>query len=129
MIRLLPAQALVEMLIAIAVITVALVAMVGLATKSVSNATFTKNQSLALNIATQTIECVRKNRQLYSWAVFRDSPTTGCPTAPPPPEFSLVTNPTLSAGPPEKMTMEVIVGWEDNKGTHQSVQTTEFIDY
>lgn len=112
-------QALVEMLIAIAVVTVALVAMVSLSTKSLSNANFSQSQTTKLQTATQTIECIRNRKNTISWDIFYSNPIDTCGNA------TFVQSSVL----PQKITVTATETWTDSKGTHNSVQTTEFVNY
>ena len=66
-----PAQILIELTIALAVAMVAILGLIQSATKSVSNSTFSQNQSQATNNITQAVEWLR-NEKNTSWPDFID---------------------------------------------------------
>lgn len=63
-------QVLVELLLAFAVSSIALVSMAQVATKSLSNATYSKSRSEANKYAVQAIEWVRNQKKQTQWATF-----------------------------------------------------------
>ncbi|MEK7504507.1 MAG: hypothetical protein AAB550_03345 [Patescibacteria group bacterium] len=64
-----PAQILIELTIALAVAMIAILALIQSATKSVSNSTYSQNQSQATNNITQAVEWLR-NEKNTSWPDF-----------------------------------------------------------
>lgn len=66
-----PAQILIELTIALAVAMIAILALIQSATKSVSNSTYSQNQSQATNNITQAVEWLR-NEKNTSWPDFVD---------------------------------------------------------
>ena len=67
--KLRPAQVLIELTIALAVAMIAILALVQSTTKSVSNSTFSKNQSQASAYTSEAIEWLR-NQKNTSWPNF-----------------------------------------------------------
>lgn len=87
-------QILIELLLALAVATVTIVALAGVVTRSVSNAGFARSQSQASNLASEAIEWIRGYRDENGWSNFSflngdyclrdlDWSTLGPPTCPP----------------------------------------------
>lgn len=67
-----PGQLVVEALIAVAVISIGLLAMVQLANKSISNSGMSKRQSQATAFAQEGMEWVRNQKLTMGWAVFKN---------------------------------------------------------
>ena len=67
-----PAQILIELTIALAVAMIAILALIQSATKSVSNSTYSQNQSQATNNITRAVEWLR-NEKKYQLARFHYS--------------------------------------------------------
>ena len=65
-----PGQILVELLLALAVATVTIVALAGVATRAVSNAGFARHQSQASSLASEAIEWIRGYRDQNGWSNF-----------------------------------------------------------
>lgn len=63
-------QILVELLLALAVATVTIVALAGVTTRSVSNAGFARSQSQASSLASEAIEWIRGYRDQNGWSNF-----------------------------------------------------------
>jgi len=75
-------QSLFEVVVALAIITLILVAIVALGTLSIRNISFSRNQTLATRLAQTTVEWLRGERD-EDWSVFRDraaqAPTPSLP--------------------------------------------------
>jgi type II secretory pathway pseudopilin PulG len=65
-------QAMIEILVAIAVVVLVLVAVVSRVVESVANATFARNQLLATRFAQEGIEWTRSQRDRMGWTAFED---------------------------------------------------------
>lgn len=63
-------QVVVELMLALAVAVGALAALVQITTKSLSNATFSRDQSTAKSLATTAMEWVRGQKALLGWQAF-----------------------------------------------------------
>lgn len=63
-------QALLEMVVAIVVLTTAVVALAQIVTKSTANATYSRQQSQATGYATQGLEWIRSQRDGLGWDQF-----------------------------------------------------------
>ena len=113
-------QSLVEMVVAISVVLIVIVALVAVTTVSVRNASFSRNQALAMRYAQEGIEEARKLRDSQKEDVFfvNDScsitKTIGI--------FSFQRTCRLAGD--KTMTVTVVVSWTDAKGTHKSELTT-----
>lgn len=140
-------SSIIELIIALVLISIALTAVVGLVIKGVSNNTYNRNKSLATGYAEQSLEWLRSERDL-NWKQFyaRSLTTTWCiPTlswsgsshsgscsqtevisqTPFIRELTLVrtTTPTIS------VTATVSVKWTDSAGLHSSESTTNFTNW
>jgi len=115
-------QSLIEMVVAIGVVMIIIVALVAVATISVRNANFSRNQSLATKYAQEGIEEARRLRDEEGNNFFIDNPS-GCNITDTPAEgFSRQR--TCSFDGDKTMTVTVVVSWTDAKGTHKSELTT-----
>lgn len=68
--KLISGQVMVELLLALAVSALALVAMTQVATKSLSNSGYSRNRSDANKYAVEAIEWIRAQRSTHTWPVF-----------------------------------------------------------
>ncbi len=132
-------QVLIELLLAFAVSSVALVGMAQIATKSVSNATYSKTRSEANKYAVQAIEYIRNTKNTLGWATFALITGDKCMS-----QLSLATSGTCGtttitgtnfiryatfdnvAG---QKTVTVTVSWPEQAGSQKSVQTIIFKQY
>lgn len=130
-------QSLVEMIVAIAVMMVVVVSLISVATTSLRNASFSRDQSLATKYAQDAIENVRAYRDQNPWRTF----TSNCETIltgivlPSPFSFS----PGLDCYVPggvdncseaeQNCEVKVVVSWADAKGTHKSELTTRLTNW
>ncbi len=126
-------QSLIEVLIALSVVVLVLLALIAVTTVSVRNSTFAKNQSLATKHAQETIEKIRKYRDQNNWATFVADCTnkTALGLIDPSPPFVLeapvcnlpgTTDPCVEAN--NRCEVEVTVSWDDARGKHQTILTT-----
>lgn len=117
-------QSLIEVLAALGVVVLVLLALITVTTISIRNATFAKNQSLATSYAQELIEEARDLRDSNKETFFTDESL--CDLAPDPdsaPPFTLERVCTLVGG--DKMQVLVTVTWTDAKGDHKSELYTE----
>lgn len=117
-------QSLIEVVAAIAVISVGILAIVKVTTKSVSNTTFARNRAIATKYAQESLEKVREYRDKNSWVIF----TANCGSAAAlglPEVLSPFTRTTYSCtGSGDSRDILVIVSWTDASGSHQSRMNT-----
>lgn len=132
-------QSMFEVIIALFIIAMIIVGVVSLTTISVSNSVFSRNKTLAGKYSQEAIEWLRSQREV-NFSVFKTNATgTWCLSSlafsshsacgssitgtifKRQVTFTVVTNPTI-------IKAEVTTSWDDSKGTHQAVSTTEFTD-
>lgn len=142
--RLSSGQSLFEVVIALGVITIILVSLIILAALSISNATFSKNRTLATRLSQETLEWLRTERDA-SWSAFVNhaaTPIWCMPTlswsanfAGPCAQGSTVTDTILSReltfSTIDVDTIQVVVRlfWADSQGSHESRTTTNFTNW
>lgn len=115
-------QTLVEVLVAVGVTVVFLVAMVGVVTRAIANSQFAKNKALAARYVEESLELARSWRdQATDWETFKTSYNGEVAASPLPSPF--VRTMTFT-DQDEKKKVEVVVIWTDGKGTHTSQGVT-----
>lgn len=151
--RRLGGQSLLEVIFALVVIALVASAIVGLSTVSVRNSIHSRNNTQAKGYAQETIEWLRKKRDVGPWKKFVgfagsiDDPKSYCLTALDndfTPEWTIsgltacsdddfITGTSFTrvlrlakAGDSEKVQASVVVVWVDAQGSHQSTIVTEF---
>jgi len=113
-------QSLLEMLIALAVMVLVILALVVVTTISVRNADFSRRQILATQYAQASIEEARSLRETQPKDTFFSSGScTGTDLVS---TFSRTRTCTFDGD--KTMTVAVVVTWTDAKGDHQSQLTT-----
>lgn len=117
-------QSLIEVVIAISVIAIGILAIAKVTTKSISNTTFARNKALATKYAQESMEEVRNLRDSQPATFFisdtscDDTQSLGTLVI-----FTLVRDCSLS-GDGKTMSVVVTVNWNDTGGDHQSrIQT------
>lgn len=117
-------QSLIEVLAALSVVVLVILALVIITTISIRNATFAKNQSLATSYAQELIEEARDLRNKNKEVFFTDESlcdlTPDSDSAPP---FTFERACTLVGG--DKIQVLAKVTWTDSKGDHKSELYTE----
>jgi type II secretory pathway pseudopilin PulG len=121
-------QTLIEMMIALSIVVLVLLALITLITVSLRNASFSKNHSLATQYAQEALEEVRALRDQEGWEDFEDA----CDE-----NFSSLLTPLPSMfnrtidceGSVNSKTVTATVSWTDGTGTHNSVLTTHFTQW
>lgn len=130
-------QVLIELMLALAVTTLALLAMVGLATKSLSTVGSSKYRAQASTYATQGMEWVRQER-MADWDIFYDrSVGTYCLGSLAWNAGSCAIDGTFNRQlilsdkntGPERMTATVTVSWSEGTRTPYTDQVTVFTNY
>lgn len=151
-------QTLIEILVAVAIITVAMVAVVARTVEAVRNANFARNQSLATRFAQEGVEWARIQRDSLRWSNFEAviqsaSPVTYCV-----PDLELELADVISVncdpaseadniagtvfdrqvsfnfvedltGNGDYVEVEVIVNWQDSIGGHRSKLDTRLSEW
>lgn len=134
---------LVELLLALGVAALAVVALVGVTTRSISNAGFSKSQSTASAYATAAMEWIRSQKNA-DWQTFVarvgqtycindlvwPAQAGSCTAKSLAGVFSREVKLTvISAGPPPQVEAAVTVNWSEAKRDFKSRQTTVFTVY
>jgi len=138
-----------EVVFALALISLVSVAIVGLATVSIRNNISSRNSTSAKRYAQETMDWLRKVRDVRPWSEFSASTGTYClPTLSEVTavdgwsigtqgecdsdeasdyisETQLLRELVLTTAGTDKILVDVTVSWSDSKGTHVSKLTTE----
>lgn len=139
-----PAQILVELLLAIGVAVLTLVALIGATTRSLFNAGFAQRQSVATNYAQGAMEWIRTQKGLswesffaradgqgrsYCLADLAWNSSAPCPALPGSEFVRTARLTVLSASPPQQVETVVTVTWQEANRPVSSKQTTVFTQY
>ena len=122
-------QSLIEMLAAIAVMIVVILALVAITTAAIRNASFARNQATATKYAQEGIEKVRAYRDGTDWAVFAAGCTENMSVLDLPSLLSPFERTIICSDTNEIKTVTVTVSWTDSKGSHKSEITTRFTNW
>ncbi len=114
-------QSIIEVVIALSLVAIVVLALVRVTISSIQNSTFARDQRLATQYAQEGIENARKLKEEDETEFWGKSgseeETIG--------NFErTVTYTPVSGEEDQKMEIQVIVTWEDTKGTHQSELST-----
>ena len=132
-------QTLVEMVFALGVAVLVIVALVAATTVAVRNAQFARSESLAVKYAQEGMENMRVYRDA-SWTVFwaaanginyglsESTPSGPCPSTPNLVNIFIRCVKLEQAGT-DKVKTTVTVSWTDAKGTHSSTQISYFTNW
>lgn len=136
-------QSLFEVVLALAVISVVLVALVSLASGAVRNTTFSKNKTISSRLAQEAVEWIRGERDT-SWTEFFSRALTSpnyclqdlewldigsCSNEEFIQDTVLVRNMTLTVISPNQVQVEIEVSWEDSQGVHATRVVTDFTNW
>lgn len=132
-------QMLVELLIALGVATLAIVALVSITTRSVSNAGYSQRQSTATAYATQAMEWIRSQKNT-DWQTFSAHSglyclnslawTAGaCPATKVLDSGTFARDVTISSPTPQQIQAVVTVSWSEASKDFSTKQTTIFSRY
>lgn len=119
-------QTLVEMVFALGVAVLVIVALVAATTVAVRNAQFAKSESLASKYGQEGMEKVRAYRDQNSWETFRDG-CGGYSLGSVPDPFTRTKACKVEAQ--DKLKVTVTVSWSDAKGIHSSKQISYFTNW
>lgn len=131
-------QTLVELLTALAIAVIVIVAIIALSTKALSNINFSRNQSDANHYANELSEWMRSERDT-SWSSFSSRTGTrcfrtlswggggNCSSGDVISGTQLLRSATLTLGGAQndEMTISITVSWTDNQGTHSTNLNTK----
>jgi len=135
-------QSLFEVVIAVGIIGIIVFSVVALATTSIRNTTFTKNNSSATQLAQDAVEWLRGERD-NDWVAFHtnagspiyclDTSSWAKARACNPGEYIsntiLTREVTFSGVSGNQVSATVNVYWTDSQGTHQAATSTVFTDW
>jgi type II secretory pathway pseudopilin PulG len=125
-------QSLMEVLVAFAVISMVLIALVSATVTSINSTIYARNQQQATKYSQESMENVRKYYQTVNWTAF----DSGCGigdsvgiTNPPPPlntPTGLVCTDLMDGATKIGRQVTITVSWNDSKGTHDAKITDYF---
>lgn len=143
-------QSLFEVVVALAISTVIIVALVSLASVSIRNAAFSRNKTISSRFVQETTEWLRSQRDDDPTAFIANAQGTWCmpslvwdtslhrscsideviPQTQFTREITFTTN-TVFVGGVDKtlINAEVLVFWEDSQGVHEVKSSTDFSDW
>jgi Tfp pilus assembly protein PilW len=140
-------QSLFELVVAIAISALVIVAIVSLTVNSIQNSNFSKNKARAATYAQQATEWLRGQRDNYidtflanvvkpycmpdlSWNHFQAIPSTqNCSAISSTPFKRWVTFSTTKPSGKTLVEADVVVTWSDSQGLHQVTNATSFSDW
>lgn len=134
-------QSMFELLVAVFVVGITLVALVSLTSKAVGNTTFSRERTQATRYTQEAVEWLRAERD-QDWGAFRDRATasgrnyclqtlswsSGCS---PINGTALTRGVTLiyNSANPNTVEARVVTAWSDSAGVHESRVTTYFTNW
>ena len=137
-------QSLFEVVVAVGVFAVVIAAIVGLATSSIRNTTFSRNNALATRYSQEAVEWLRTQRDT-DWVNFHTNASAVPPTyclkdlswadiddcdpSDSIPETTLFRQVDFSDVTDTSVTATIVTSWSDSQGTHQVEISTEFTDW
>lgn len=135
-----PGQVLTELVIALSVVIIGVMALVQLATKSISNAGYSKHQSVSTSYGSSATDWVRKQRDTLGWDAFASKAgqtycinnlawTTGSCGTGQIGTTGFSREVTLSSLPPDKLEAVITVKWTEGIKPYSSKQSTIFGRY
>lgn len=116
-------QSLVEVIVALAVALIVILALVRVTVTSIHNASFAKNQALATQYAQEGMEKIRAYRDQNDWSTFVANCDATLNSFVPPPPFSLSPTTGCTCGS-NSCTIKEVITWTDSQGTHKSELAT-----
>lgn len=138
-------QSLFEVVIALAITALIIISLVSLASNSVRNSTYSKNNALAATYAQELSEWLRSQRDVdmgkfvtntlsptwcfptLSWSLA--GPCNGVNPIPSTQFFREVTFTTSLVNAKTLIQADVVVSWNDSQGTHKVKSSTNFSDW
>lgn len=112
-------QSIIEVIVALSLVAIVVLALVRVTISSIQNSSFAKNQQIATQYAQEGIENARKlkeENEVEFWSKNGSEEEIIN-------KFTRTVTYTLIEGN-QKMEVQVLVTWEDTKGTHQSDLST-----
>ncbi len=123
-------QMLLEVVLALAIVTVVMVALVQLSTRSVKNSDYSRSQAEATSYASEAMEWIRSDRNTKGWGAWWNDHPCG-PTC----DVVIGNGYTVHAdinqvpGMPQQMTVSVTVSWDQGGVSHSAKQDAIFTQY
>lgn len=121
-------QTLLEVVIALAVALLVILALVRVTITSIRNAGFAKNQALATQYAQEAMEKIRAYRDQNDWMTFVANCNATLTSFVPPTPFSLSPTSGCACGS-DSCTITEIITWIDSQGTHKSELITRLTEW
>lgn len=121
-------QSLIEVVGALAIALIVILALVRVTVTSMRNANFAKNQALATQYAQEGMEKIRAYRDQNDWSTFVANCNTTLTSLVPPTPFSLSPASGCTCGA-DSCTITEVITWTDAQGTHKSELTTRLTNW
>lgn len=124
-------QMLLEVVLGLAIVTIVMVALVSLSTRSIKNSDFSRYQAEATSYANEAMEWIRADKNTNGWETWWSDYRCG----PPPCDVDNGKGYTVHAdfnqvpGPPQQMTVAVTVKWDQGGKTYSAKQDAVFTRY
>ena len=109
-------QSIIEIIVALALVTLVILGLVKVSINSINNSTFARDQRAATKYAQEGIESARQCKEENALAFWNGS----CPELAVPSDAKFTREITYTQIEEGKMQVEVIVSWTSSKGQHQS---------
>lgn len=122
-------QMLLEVVLALAMVTIVMVALVQLSTRSIKNSDFSRSQAEATSYASEAMEWIRSDRNIKGWRAWWNDHPCGPACGDIGNGYTRNAIFTLSAGPPQRMAILVTVTWEQGGVSHSAKQDAIFTQY
>lgn len=122
-------QMLLEVVLGLAIVTIVMVALVSLSTRSIKNSDFSRSQAEATSYANEAMEWIRADRNTKGWGAWWNDHPCGPVCGDMGSGYSRNATFTPSDGPPQQMTVSVTVTWEQGGVSHSAKQDAIFTQY
>ncbi len=122
-------QMLLEVVLALAIVTVVMVALVQLSTRSIKNSDFSRSQTEATSYANEAMEWIRTDRNTKGWGAWWNDHPCGPTCGDMGNGYTRDATFTPSDGSPQTMTISVTVTWDQGGVSHAAKQDAIFTQY
>jgi len=123
-------QSLFEVMFAVGIAALVMIAIVSLSTRSVKNSDFSKNNALATKYAQEGIEIVRQRRDSMGWDGFNTAYIDRGDNELPTTDSSVFTRTfRVNADADGVVVVTVTVRWTDSSGEHQVQNSTKLSNW
>lgn len=121
-------QMLLEVVLALAIVTIVMVALVQLSTRSIKNSDFSRSQAEATSYASGAMEVIRVERNNLGWEAWYNSlPASNSEDLGN--GYTRTTDYAKPVGSPERVTIKVMVTWDQGGVSHSAKQDAIFTRY